>query len=683
MKRLICCLLALLMMIQCLPAWAESNPDTPVSYEDLSEQHRALFEAEMASALANARARAPGQSRLYAMSRGEFNGYTGTKADNSLSVEYKVTDSVVAVGEKVVFYVTMKWDYGHLTYTFGGQMMDENFVRIGPLAPTGSSNSFTTTETGPNVIGRAYSVVPKQAGFFNFVIVLEDGNGNSVSLTTPTIQVYDGEQPSFVVGGTDRDIGMAQENLLTMRAYLDQKSTRVGMDITASAEFSTLKDPVKYTATWTLEDENGNQLDVQTTTGESNASAGSVTVHFPYKPLKSGELQFVIDATDGDGNHVKLNSPWLTVEDGYYFTARLSRVSAMMVGDTVTAIYEIHGHECEAAGYYIGWECYDEAGTTILTDAKTVTERSGRVSYTPRQGQGLEFYVGATCEHIGDAYPARVNIALVGALQSELELTADTVKSGQKIGLTYSLTDGLTPYQSIVIKGYSRNTAQNKTYQFMTQTVTDAQGTVYGTPYLGDEVYFVVEVVERDGNLTTLTSGKAALTGAPAVTDPVLTASVSPMLVSPGGSVTLTYSMSGGSGTLDKSVSGSSYLLWKKSDGTELKKTTLTSISGTSSITLAEEGEYVCELVLTDAYKQQITWRSGVIQATDSPRFPGDANDSGEADIQDALLIMHYCAGWSVSLNKSNADVNGSGSVELNDALLILRYGAGEDVVLK
>ena len=44
---------------------------------------------------------------------------------------------------------------------------------------------------------------------------------------------------------------------------------------------------------------------------------------------------------------------------------------------------------------------------------------------------------------------------------------------------------------------------------------------------------------------------------------------------------------------------------------------------------------------------------------------------------------MQYAAGWSVSLNKTNADVNASGGVDLNDAILILRYNAGEDVVLQ
>ena len=118
MKRILRCLLVLMMILTALGANALTalEPDTQIGYNDLSAGHRALFEQEMASALANARSRTPGAAKLMAAVRGDFNGYTGTKSDNSLKAEYRVTDSVVAVGEKVTFYVTMTWDYGRLTH---------------------------------------------------------------------------------------------------------------------------------------------------------------------------------------------------------------------------------------------------------------------------------------------------------------------------------------------------------------------------------------------------------------------------------------------------------------------------------------------------------------------------------------------------------------------------------------
>ena len=672
LKRILCLLLVLalaLSALSCGTAQADSNPDTPVDFNDLPADYRALYASEMASALANARARAPGQSQLSAMARGDFSGYQGSKSDNSLKVEYKVTDSVVAVGEKVTFYATMTWDYGQLTYTYGGQVMDEDFNSVGPLVPQGKPNSFVTEDSGPAQIGRAFSFTPTEPGYFNYVIILKDGNGNTLALTTPTVQVYEGEEPSYSGGVTDTDIGATDKNQLVMYLTTDRQSAKVGTEITATASFSTKHDPVKYNATWTLEDAEGNKLDVKTTTGEINAVSGTAEIKLPYQPLQAGDVQLVVTATDGYDNAATINTPWITVEDGFYFKARFNRVSAMMVGDSVTATYEVFGHDCPSIAYYVGWECYDAEGNTLSTDAYTVPERSGKVSYTPRQGQGLEFYFGATCEHITNAYPTHLDIALVGALDAELSLSADAVQSGKSISVEYAVEGGLTPFQSLTINGYSYDSGRKKTYQFLTETLTENEGTVTGVPFLGDEVYFELTVVERDGVSTTWKSPKAQMTGSPVVTDPVLEASVASNLIAPGESAKLTYRMSGGSGTVNKT--GVSYLRWLKADGTVLEKKTVTAVSGTASIQLDEEGTYYCELVLVDGYNQRVTWKSEGIVVSEKAYTPGDANGDGQVTPADALLVMQYTAGWSVSLSKVNADVNSSGSVDLQDAILI------------
>lgn len=674
LKRILCLLLVLALALSCGTALADSNPDTPVDFNDLPADYRALYASEMASALANARARAPGQSQLSAMARGDFSGYQGSKSDNSLKVEYKVTDSVVAVGEKVTFYATMSWDYGQLTYTYGGQVMDEDFNSVGPLVPQGKPNSFVTEDSGPAQIGRAFSFTPTEPGYFNYVIILKDGNGNTLALTTPTVQVYEGEEPSYSGGVTDTDIGATDKNQLVMYLTTDRQSAKVGTEITATASFTTKHDPVKYNATWTLEDAEGNKLDVKTTTGEINAVSGTAEIKLPYQPLQAGDVQLVVTATDGYDNAATINTPWITVEDGFYFKARFNRVSAMMVGDSVTATYEVFGHDCPTIAYYVGWECYDAEGNTLSTDAYTVPERSGKVSYTPRQGQGLEFYFGATCEHITNAYPAQIDIALVGALDAELTLTADAVQSGKSISVEYAVEGGLTPFQSMTINGYSYDSGRKKTYQFLTETLTENEGTVTGVPFLGDEVYFELTVVERDGVSTTWKSPKAQMTGSPVVTDPVLEASVASNLIAPGESAKLTYRMSGGSGTVNKT--GVSYLRWLKADGTVLEKKTVTAVSGTASIQLDEEGTYYCELVLVDGYNQRVTWKSEGIVVSEKAYTPGDANGDGQVAPADALLVMQYTAGWSVSLSKVNADVNSSGSVDLQDAILIFELAA-------
>ena len=64
--------------------------------------------------------------------------------------------------------------------------------------------------------------------------------------------------------------------------------------------------------------------------------------------------------------------------------------------------------------------------------------------------------------------------------------------------------------------------------------------------------------------------------------------------------------------------------------------------------------------------------------AAANTRVPGDANEDGEADFVDAMLILQYDAGWpGIRLNLSNADVNRDGDVDFVDAMLILQYDAG------
>ena len=74
----------------------------------------------------------------------------------------------------------------------------------------------------------------------------------------------------------------------------------------------------------------------------------------------------------------------------------------------------------------------------------------------------------------------------------------------------------------------------------------------------------------------------------------------------------------------------------------------------------------------------------GCEKGADAPvRRPGDANDDGDVDISDALVVLQYSVGWGVSINHANADADGDGAVTIADALLILQYAVGWDVELK
>lgn len=114
MKRYLFLLVAVVFLLGLM---SFASAETTVAYEDLPQAHRTLYETAMAKALAEAPRRVPAKSNLRAMPRGDFNGYTDQKSDNSLQVEYRVSDSVVKVGEKIKFYVNMNCDYPPMIYT--------------------------------------------------------------------------------------------------------------------------------------------------------------------------------------------------------------------------------------------------------------------------------------------------------------------------------------------------------------------------------------------------------------------------------------------------------------------------------------------------------------------------------------------------------------------------------------
>ena len=56
----------------------------------------------------------------------------------------------------------------------------------------------------------------------------------------------------------------------------------------------------------------------------------------------------------------------------------------------------------------------------------------------------------------------------------------------------------------------------------------------------------------------------------------------------------------------------------------------------------------------------------------------GDANDNGKVNIQDAILILKFAVGESVTINQKLSDVTGEGSVKINDAIWVLKRSVGE-----
>lgn len=62
-----------------------------------------------------------------------------------------------------------------------------------------------------------------------------------------------------------------------------------------------------------------------------------------------------------------------------------------------------------------------------------------------------------------------------------------------------------------------------------------------------------------------------------------------------------------------------------------------------------------------------------------APRF-GDANDDGNINMKDILVLRSYLAGVEVEMNTVYADADASGSINMKDVLLVRKYVAGIDV---
>ncbi len=61
----------------------------------------------------------------------------------------------------------------------------------------------------------------------------------------------------------------------------------------------------------------------------------------------------------------------------------------------------------------------------------------------------------------------------------------------------------------------------------------------------------------------------------------------------------------------------------------------------------------------------------------DEPGFYGDANNDGDVNMKDVLLIRKYIAGMDVALIFQNADVNGDGFINMKDVLVVRKFMAG------
>ncbi len=72
-----------------------------------------------------------------------------------------------------------------------------------------------------------------------------------------------------------------------------------------------------------------------------------------------------------------------------------------------------------------------------------------------------------------------------------------------------------------------------------------------------------------------------------------------------------------------------------------------------------------------------------IVSAAGSTAFYGDADESGEVNLEDVLIIERYISGEDVSINLENADVNADGVVDAIDSELVREFLVGNISSLK
>lgn len=577
-KKILCLVLTLCMVLPCILASAEAEGLEVIPYAELPAEHRAAYEAEVASALANAKARAPKDNQLIAEARGGFNGYLDKLTSGSLSVEYVLSDSMVKVGEKVSFDVDVSCSWPPVWISITGLIMDENFSKIGEIETKHLSSSNYYTPKG-------WTYTPSRAGYFCFILVVSDYIGNQIAFTTNTVQVSRSyENPTFDNLAIDENLGM--------KVSLDKTEMKVGETITAEVFFTCDVNPVSYASGWTLYDEYDNQIDEKRWSNSIRAIGGNI-VTFSYTPTQEGELMFLIVAGDGEGNEVTMNTHRVVVESSNNVTVSLNK-SSVAYGSPVTVNYNVQW--TGAAPELEGCWCIETDEHTYNTWVD-LEGMSGSASYTPEFGSRLRFFIRAkgsteTIEKYSSYasfYGTPLRDDPVYIVTTEINQSSATI--GKPITATYEI-DNFNGKGYFYAEWQVVADGREYTYYLDGSELPGLSGTVSFTPEFGDKVRFYVYADENDYHSWRRT-GYVTISGTDKYTPPKLSLKLNKTTVKTGETVTATYEVTGGPSGMDTSLY---WVIYDEDDKPLFDQHEDVSGKGTSTITVPYGASLSCNL---------------------------------------------------------------------------------------
>lgn len=290
MKRLACLILLLCLATMALSVQADGALEL-ISEEELPMEHQRAVDAEMD--------RVRSVQKLGSQMRAAPAGYADRKSDGTLNVSYTVSASRVVVGQKVTFSVKLSCEESPMYITYSGLIMDGTFREVEEIAEKNYRSPYKSASA-------SWTHTPNAAGHFCFVLVVSDQAGNLVSLHTNTVQVVElAEDPEFT--------SKAMDGSMTAIVTLDKKTLKVEESLTAQVAFLYDVDPIRFTGSWLLYDEQDKET-LLDTFNDMVLTGGDTIMTYACKANAPGEIVFRLEAEDGEDNRVLLLTPGIPVK---------------------------------------------------------------------------------------------------------------------------------------------------------------------------------------------------------------------------------------------------------------------------------------------------------------------------------------------------------------------------------
>lgn len=363
-------------------------------------------------------------------------------------------------------------------------------------------------------------------------------------------------------------------------------------------------------------------------------------------------------------------------------------VEAAEVGEQVTATYNIenvYGDLDAVAEWYVGDWCYEEV---------ILTETSGTLLFIPPETG--ELYLTITA--YDDVQGASASTPAIDVFIQDMMINASFETSyayvGDKVTAQYDIANVYGNMYATARWVFIDEYGNEDSYSGV---ITSKSGTI--STYTRSKPGWIKLIIEAEDNYH-MTSTEITIPVYPAKkgeiswseeTNVILTVTAERNYTQVGEKLELAVDVASNVWGSDANGSGALYWNWYMRDMDGSVSDAYWVDGGDTDLTLPgydtisylpkRAGYLICEVTWHDTRDTTVTTDWFLVEP--SVRFPGDADEDENVDVNDALCIFQYLIDSKTAINLNNADVNADKKVDAMDALLILQYSAGWNVRLQ